>query len=151
MRQPPGLWPDRAYFRELLRPWKLGTLALGMAWLIHGAVSHGICDWDVGVSLVMGGLTYLLAPWSVTTISASCRFRPPGWPVRIAAAFVPSMLAVDWSYWLYHSAMGNRMLRWENFKVSMALYFLCGILWCYRGSARELVEEVRRGRVGLGR
>lgn len=57
--------PDKAYFRELRRPWKLASLAIGMLWLMYGAVSYGISDWDVGISLIMGGLTYLCAPWSV--------------------------------------------------------------------------------------
>ena len=132
-----------AYFRELRRPWKLTTFALGMFWLIYGALTYGICDWDVGISLVMGGLTYIFAPWSVTAIYSSLRQRPPAWPLRLTAAFIPALFTVDWVYWLYHSAVGNKMLRWENFKVSTALYFLCGILWCYRGSLKELLNEFR--------
>lgn len=138
----PLLLPDRAYFQELRRPWKLATFAIGMLWLIYGAVCYGICDWDVGISIVMGGLTYIFAPWSVTTIYTSLRLRPHAWPLRIVAAIIPAMFAVDWSYWLYHTAVGNKMLRWENFKVSTALYFICGLLWCYRGSVREFVEEL---------
>jgi len=140
----PPLIPDRTYFLELLRPWKLATFALGMLWLIYGALCYGICDWDVGISLIMGGLTYLCAPWSVTTISNSLRSRPPAWPLRIAAALIPTMLTVDWVYWLYHTTVGNKMLRWENFKVSMALYFICGIFWCYRGTLKDFVGEVRK-------
>lgn len=137
------LLPDKCYYRELLRPWKLSSFAIGMLWLIYGALCYGICDWDVGVSLLMGGLTYLFAPWSVAAIYHAVRFRPKRWPVQIAAALVPAMFTVDWGYWLYHSAVGNTMLRWENFKVSMALYFICGLLWWYRGSLRELVTEIR--------
>lgn len=137
-----ALLPDRNYFLELLRPWKLATFGLGMLWLIYGAVCYEICDWDVGISIIMGGLTYIFAPWSVTTIYSSIRFRPTAWAVCIVVALIPAMFAVDWVYWLYHSAVGNRMLRWENFKVSMALYFMCGILWSYRGSLRDFVKEV---------
>lgn len=114
-----------------------------MLWLLYGALFYDICDWDVGVSLIMGGLTYVFAPWSVSTLSTSIRLRTRGWPLRAAAAFVPALFAVDWVYWLYHTAVGNRMLRWENFKVSMALYFLCGIFWCYHGSLKELARDVR--------
>ena len=135
--------PDRKYLRELRRPWKLATFGMGMLWLLYGAVSYDISDWDIGVSLIMGALTYVFAPWSVTTIYDSIRFRPAAWPLRVAVALVPAMFAVDWAYWLYHSAVGNRMLRWENFKVSMALYCICGILWCYHGSLRDLVREFR--------
>ncbi len=134
--------PDKAYFGELRRPWKIATFAAGMLWLFYGAVEYDVSDWDIGVSIIMGGLTYLFAPWSVTTIYRSLRFRPSRWPLRAAAAFLPALLAVDWSYWLYHTAVGNTMLRWENFKTSMALYFLCGILWCYRGPASRLVKAL---------
>lgn len=133
--------PDRAYFRELRRPWKLATFSVGMGWLVYGALCYDISDWDIGVSLLMGGVTYLCAPWSVTTIFIALRMRPRAWPLHVLAALIPAFFAVDWVYWLYHSAAGNQMLRWENFKTSMALYFLCGMLWFYRGSLRELLKS----------
>jgi hypothetical protein len=142
MTAPYPLIPDHCYLSELLRPWKLITFALGMAWLIYGARVYGICDWDVGISLIMGGLTYAFAPWSVLVLHQALRYRRKGWGVQTVAALLPAMFAVDWVYWLYHTAMGNRMLRWENFKVSMALYFICGIAWCYQGSLKELCREL---------
>jgi hypothetical protein len=135
--------PDRNYFLELLRPWKLASFGIGMLWLIYGAMCYNICDWDVGISLLMGGFTYIFAPWSVITIYSSIRFKPLAWPLRVVTALIPAMFSVDWVYWLYHSAVGNQMLRWENFKVSMALYFICGIFWCYRGSLKDLAGELR--------
>ena len=142
------LLPDRNYFLELKRPWKLATFGMGMSWLLYGAVSYDISDWDIGISLVMGVLTYVCAPWSVTTIYDSVRRKPAAWPLHIAAAFIPAMFAVDWAYWLYHTAVGNRMLRWDNFKVSMALYFICGLLWYYRGSIKDLLQDVRQHKKG---
>jgi len=144
MTAPDPLIPDRHYLSELLRPWKLITFALGMAWLIYGARVYGISDWDVGISLIMGGLTYVCAPWSVLVLHQALRYRRKGWVVLVLAALLPAMFSVDWVYWLYHSAVGNRMLRWENFKVSMALYFICGIGWCYRGSLNEMYLELAR-------
>jgi hypothetical protein len=135
--------PDREYFLELRRPWKIFSFGVGMLWLLYGAMCYGISDWDVGISILMGSLTYLCAPWSVVTIYRSIRYRPHSWSVRVLVALLPAMFAVDWVYWLYHCAVGNRMLRWENFKVSMALYFLCGIVWSYRGSLRDLLTEIR--------
>jgi hypothetical protein len=67
------------------------------------------------------------------------------------AAFVPAMFAVDWAYWLYHTTAGNRMLRWDNFKVSMALYFICGLLWYYRGSLTDLVRDLRQSNKAMDR
>ncbi|HEU0264506.1 MAG TPA: hypothetical protein VFR01_02135 [Geobacterales bacterium] len=137
--------PDRDYLRELRRPWKLATLGMGLIWLLYGALCYDICDWDVGISLIMGGLTYLFAPWSVRTLYNAVRHRPRLWPLWVVAALVPAMFTVDWVYWLYHSFLGNPMLRWENFRASMALYFLCGMLWAYRGSLRNLATEFKIG------
>lgn len=63
--------------RELRRPWKLATLAGGMAWLLYGALAHDFADWDVGISLLMGGLTFLCAPWTLRALWFCLRDRPP--------------------------------------------------------------------------
>ncbi len=49
--------PDKAYARELIRPWKLITFFLAVSLLLCGAVYYNIADWDIGVTLLMGGLT----------------------------------------------------------------------------------------------
>lgn len=92
----------------------------------------------------MGGLTYLFAPWTVSVLVNVVKLKPPRWPLYLIGSLLPAMLAVDWSYWLYHTAVGNRMIRWENFKVSSALYFICGIIWSYRGSVHEMVRDIKR-------
>jgi len=136
--------PDSSYFRELRRPWKLVTLGLGMSWLLYGALVYDISDWDPGISFIMGGLTYLFAPWTVHVLVNAVKHRPTGWPLHVVGSLLPAMLAVDWSYWLYHTAVGNSMLRWENFKASSALYFICGMIWLYRGSVRKMARDLRR-------
>jgi len=135
-------WPDRPYLIELLRPWKLVTFGIGMAWLLYGAVNYGIADWDVGISLIMGGLTYVCAPWSVRVLLNALYNRPRGWPLQVLAALLVALLVVDSVYWVYHTAMGNLMFRLENFRASAALYFLAGTLWLYRGSARDFLVNV---------
>ena len=139
---PSSLLPDRTYVHELRRPWKLVTFGAGMAWLVYGAFTYDVSDWDVGVSIIMGAITYVCAPWSVHLLRQVIRDRPRNFIAPIIAAVLPAFLAVDWSYWLYHTAMGNRMLRWENFKTSMALYFICGIIWYYRGSVKEMRDDI---------
>lgn len=139
-----GLLPDRAYLAELARPWKLLSFAIGMGWLLFGALNYGISDWDIGISLLMGGLTYLSAPWSVGTILAAVRYRSRGWLLGIAMALFVAWVVVDGVYVLYHTIMGNLMFRIENFFASSALYFLAGAIWLYRGSLRELLANVRR-------
>lgn len=139
-----GLLPDRAYLAELARPWKLLSFAIGMGWLLFGALNYGISDWDIGISLLMGGLTYLSAPWSVGTILAAVRYRSRGWLLGIAMALFVAWVVVDGVYVLYHTVMENQIFRIENFFASSALYFLAGSIWLYRGSLRELLADVRR-------
>lgn len=71
--------PDNAYARELIRPWKLITFCIAMSWLLYGAIFYEIKDWDIGVTLLMGVLTYLMAPWSVYVIISAIRYRPKLW------------------------------------------------------------------------
>jgi hypothetical protein len=142
-----GYFPGRTDAREWLRPWKLFSFAVGMAWLLYGAMNYRVADWDIGVSLLMGGLTYLFAPWSVRTILGA--FRP--WKVdslpRIAGALAVAWFVVDGVYYAYHTLVGNEMYRIENFYASTPLYFICGCLWLYRGTLREFLGEVRNLRL----
>jgi hypothetical protein len=138
--------PDRADLRELCRPWKLAGFAIGMAWLLYGALFHGIGDWDVGVSLVMGTGTYLTAPWAVHVIARACRDRPPHAWLHVLVALGVAVLVVDTSYLAWHAAMGNPTFRAENFRASIALYFLAGMLWQYRGSVADFFRQLRASR-----
>lgn len=115
---------------------------IGMTWLIFGAINYHIADWDVGISLIMGGLTYLCAPWSVKTLLDSIRNRPKYWPQWILASNFVAWLVVDGVYFIYHKLMGNIMFRSENFYASSALYFLAGTIWLYRGSMRDFFQEI---------
>jgi hypothetical protein len=138
-----GFLPDRAYIAELVRPWKLLSFAFGMGWLIFGALNYGISDWDVGISLIMAGLAYLSAPWSMGTILTGVRYRQRNWILKIGLVLFVAWVVVDGVYYLYHSVMGNQMFRMENFYASSALYFLAGSIWLYRGSLREFLMNVR--------
>lgn len=55
---------------ETLRPWKLATLAIGLGLLIAGAYLTPAPDWDIGVSILMAGFTYLTAGWFGTGVAA---------------------------------------------------------------------------------
>jgi len=136
--------PDKDYLKELVRPWKILSFFIAMAWLLYGALNFGIQDWDVGVTLVMGGLTYLLAPWSVFVISSALRYRPRLWYLQIVAALVAAFFVVDWVYVLYHAIAGNQTLREANFYASMPLYFLAGTLWLYRGSLKDAIDNIKK-------
>jgi len=145
-----SLWPDRAAFRELVRPWKLASFLISMGVLLYGALNFGIGDWDVGVTLLMGSLTYVFAPWSVLVIGSAIRYRPRGWWAHVVLAVVVAVLIVDTSYVVYSTLVGNRQDREGNFRASFPLYFLAGMCWLYRGSLRDMRSELRRS-IGSGR
>jgi hypothetical protein len=117
---------------ELLRPWKLMTFGIGMAWLLYGATHYDIPDWDVGISIIMGMLTYVTAPWAVRILIAR---RYKYYPLALFFYW----LTVDGSYWLYHTAMGNQMFRVANFYASTPFYFLCGFIWLHKGPLKDLI------------
>jgi len=61
-----SFYADKAYFLELARPWKLFSFCVAMSWLLFGALNSGVKDWDLRVTLLMGGLAYLMVGWSTS-------------------------------------------------------------------------------------
>jgi hypothetical protein len=115
-----------------------------MSWLFYGALNYGIGDWDVGVTILMGVLTYLMAPWSVYIILSAIRYRPRYWYLHIIAALIAGLFVVDWVYMLYHTIVGNQTYRAANFYASAPLYFIAGSVWLYRGSLKELITNIKK-------
>ncbi|MDA8107706.1 MAG: hypothetical protein M0015_03630 [Betaproteobacteria bacterium] len=131
--------PVAELLAEYLRPWKLATLALGVALLVLGALTDQAPDWDVPVSLVMAFLAYLTAPWSLRVILER-RWRQ--WPAMLFVTW----FSVDGSYalyWHFRNPAVLGLMREANFFASLPLYGLCGLVWLYRGSLRELAAEIR--------
>ena len=123
---------------EYFRPWKLLTFAIGLALLILGAFHYKTYDWDVGVSLIMGTLAYVTAPWAMRAVKSHQWRMFPG--VLLAYWFT-----VDGSYAAYNAWMGHPVdpeLRKANFFASSLLYLLCGWLWLPRKSLRNVLEEL---------
>lgn len=128
--------------KELTRPWKLFTFFIGMSWLIYGAVCFNISDWDIGISIIMGMLTFLFSSWTIHVIYRSIFQRPRLWFIWLSAALAVSWFTIDGSYWLYHSILKHQMLRKDNFFASFTLYFLAGFIWSYHGSLKELFLNI---------
>lgn len=123
---------------EILRPWKLVTLGIGVALLVAGSFYYQAPDWDIPISFMMAGLTYVTASWSVGVI------RDRRWKMIPLAVFC-YWLSVDGCYWLYWSLTNPDALdmRAANFFASTCLYWLCGFIWLYQGSMRDLIASVR--------
>lgn len=117
---------------EYTRPWKLLTLAAGMTWLLLNTAPP---DWTVGVSLLMGGLTYLTAGAVVRNLyRGRC----------VVLSLLCLWFTVDLSYVWYHSLAGNEYFRWPSAFASVWLYLLCGILWSPRRTFYSLLESIRK-------
>jgi hypothetical protein len=127
------------YLFEYLRPWKLVTLAVGIALLILGSFYYGAPDWDIPISFIMAIFAYLTAPWSMR-ILLERKWRL--WPVM----FFFTWFTVDGCYaiyWHFKNPAVLELMRSVNFPASLSLYGMCGIIWLYRGNLRQLVSEIR--------
>lgn len=124
---------------EYFRPWKLFTLAVGIALLIVGSFYYEAPDWDIPISLIMAILAYLTAPWSLRVILER-KWRL--WPAMLLATWftVDGCYAI---YWHFQDPVALEMMRAANFPASLSLYGMCGIVWLYRGSLRQLFSEIQ--------
>jgi hypothetical protein len=135
----PAGGPSASALAEYARPWKLATLALGIALLIAGSFYYAAPDWDVAISLIMAVLAYIAAPWSLRVV-VERRWRQ--WPLMLLATW----FTVDGSYWIYwhfRNPVALELMRDANFFASLSLYGICGVVWLYRGSLRELYADLR--------
>jgi hypothetical protein len=132
---PPASVP---WYAEYLRPWKLGTLAIGIALLVAGSAHYNSPDWDIPISLIMAILAYLTAPWSLRVVVER---RWKWWPLMLFATW----FTVDgcyWIYWHFRNPVALELMREANFPASLSLYGMCGVVWFYRGSLSRLGSDI---------
>ena len=118
------------------------TFAFGLAFLLLGALTFDIPDWDIGVSLVMAFCTYASADWVVGVLRRS-EYRK--WP--LALFFV--WFAVDGSYFMYWQIVNpDAMLRGVQWLPSLFMYLLCAVIWTSLPTPREALAlfQQMRGR-----
>jgi hypothetical protein len=123
---------------EYLRPWKIGTLLLGIALLVVGSFFYQAPDWDIPISFIMALLAYLTTPWSMRV------FLERKWKLWPPALFA-TWFTVDGCYaiyWHFENPVALEQMRAANFPASLALYGICGIIWLYRGSLSDLRAEL---------
>lgn len=124
---------------EWKRPWKLCSLALGVLTLVIGSFYYRAPDWDIPISFIMAFLAYLTAPWSLRVVIER-RWK------RFPLMLFVTWFTVDGCYWLYWNAKNPQalaLMRDVNFPASLSLYAICGLIWLYRGSLRQLRSQVR--------
>ncbi len=132
---------------EYLRPWKLFTLAAGIALLVIGALMDIAVDWDIPISFIMALLAYLTAPWSLRVLLER-RWRLLPFAVLAAWFTVDGCYTL---YWHFRNPEALALMRAYNAPASLALYGLCGVLWLYRGSLREFVDDAAEELTGVRR
>ena len=128
-----------SWLAEYARPWKLFTLAIGIALLIFGSFHYSALDWDIPISLIMAILSYLTAPWSLRVMLERRRRL---WPAALFATWF-SVDGCYWLYWHFRNPLALTYMRAANFPASLSLYLICGVVWLYHGSLRELLAEIR--------
>ncbi len=129
---------------EYLRPWKLLSLATGIVLLVLGSIFTPAPDWDIPVSFLMAGLTYLSAPCSLRVLLER-RWR------QLPMALLWTWFSVDGGYaiyWYFRDPEALATMRSANAPASFVLYGTCALIWYYRGSLRAFLGELgslRRG------
>ena len=124
---------------EYRRPWKLLTLAIGIALLIAGSFYYTAPDWDIPISLIMAALAYLTAAWSMRVlIERKWRY----WPLMLFFIWftVDGCYAI---YWHFKNPVALELMRSANFPASLSLYGMCGIVWLYQGRLGQLYAEIK--------
>jgi len=125
---------------EFFRPWKLTTFTIGLALLIVGSFYYHAPDWDIPISIIMASFAYLTAPWSLRVIIER------KWKLMPAMLFA-TWFTVDgcyWIYWHFKNPVVLGLMREANFPASLTLYGICGLVWLYRGSLRELFSFINK-------
>ncbi len=106
-------------------PWNIGTLLVGIGLLIAGSFYYGAPDWDIPISLIMAGFSYLTAAWSLNVL------------VQRQWRKFPLMLFFTWwtvdgcyaLYWYFKNPVALEMMRDVNWPASLVLYWACGVVW----------------------
>ena len=119
---------------SLLQPWKLVTLGIGLGLLVAGSFHYDFADWDVGISLLMGVMAYVFAPWSVRALVRK-EWR------KLPLILFLYWLTVDGVYVGYNELLGRWYVREANFYATSCLYWLCGFVWLHRGPFRDVLPR----------
>ena len=122
--------------KEYLRPWKIITLLIGICLLVAGALYFKQPDWDIGVSVLMGLLTYFTAPWGFNVV------KDRRWQL-LPLVVLFYWFSVDGSYTYYNAFVGRPVspeLRLANFFASSLLYALCAFIWAPQVTLKEVVK-----------
>jgi hypothetical protein len=130
----------QAVIVECGRTWKLATFALGLGLLIVGSFFYNAPDWDISISIIMASFTYLTAGWSMHVI-VERRWRD--WPLMVFFTWwcVDGCYAL---YWWFVDPEALAYMRDVNWPASLSLYAMCGLVWYWNGSLKDILKLFRQ-------
>ncbi len=128
------------FLTELTRPWKLFTLGIGIGLLIWGSFYYKAPDWDIPISFIMAFFAYVSASWSMHVIVER---RWSDFPLMIFATWwtVDGCYSI---YWYIQDPIALDNMRSANAPASFCLYWMCGLVWYWNGSLKELVVRINQ-------
>lgn len=118
---------------EYLRPWKLFSLACGIALLVVGAYWYQAPDWDIPISFIMAVFTYFTAPCSLRVL-VERRWK------QLPLALLWTYASVDGCYalyWHFKDPVVLEYMRSANAPASLVLYGICALIWLHRGTLKQ--------------
>lgn len=125
--------------QEYKRPWKLFTLLVGLSLLIVGSYYYQAPDWDIPISFIMALFTYLTASWSMHVVVER---RWKKFPLMLLYTWF-SVDGCYWIYWHFKDPQALAFMREANFGASLCLYAMCGLVWFYEGSLKQLIADAK--------
>ncbi|MEQ1636034.1 MAG: hypothetical protein ABL903_05030 [Methylococcales bacterium] len=105
-----------------------------------GSFYYHAPDWDIPISFIMALSAYLTAPWSLRVLVKR------QWQ-NLAGMVLFTWFSVDgcyWLYWRYKNPVALELMRDANFFASLTLYGMCGLVWYYQGSLKELLIDINQ-------
>ena len=125
--------------RELVKPWRLAALAVGLGILIAGSHLTPSADWDYPICFVMGLWAYVFAPWTVRALVYL------DWK-RLPLAWLFAWAGIDGVYSLYWWLRGFdalQVFRGPNIAYSAPLYFIFGLAMNLRLVRCDAPQDIR--------
>ena len=86
------------------------------------------------LSSIMALMAYLTASWSMH-VMVERQWRQ--WPLMLFWTW----FTVDrcyWLYWHFKNPTALELMREANAPASLSLYWMCGLVWCYRSPLCEM-------------
>ena len=135
-----GSMDIRPLLVEYKRPWKLFALAVGLGLLILGSYYYEAPDWDIPICFIMALFAYLTATWSLRVMVER---QLNNFPLMLFWTWF-SVDGCYWLYWSYRDPVALDFMRSANAPASLSLYWMCGLIWYYKGTLKDFFNDVRR-------